>query len=133
MLAALVKAGDLHPDFEGDVTLEDVYQALNDKTWDSGANANIQAVGIAVYNEENKESEIQRSRCLPGSPCLAYKKIHGTHTHTNTNKDKDTQIHTIHTHIYTYTHIHTHTHTYIHIHTHTYTHIHIHTHIHTHV
>lgn len=77
VLAAMVNAGDLHPDHEGDVTLEDIYQALNDKIWDDATNADIQATGIAVYDLDNKETEKVRDRCITGSPCWAYKKIHG--------------------------------------------------------
>jgi hypothetical protein len=77
VLAALVNNGNLRPDEEGDVTLENIYSALNTDIWCEAKLADFQATGIADYDLADKLTRTHRNRCLPGSPCSASKAIHG--------------------------------------------------------
>lgn len=77
VLAAMVKTGDLVPDVNGSVTLEQIETALVDGTWVDKSNGLFQATGIADYDIENKESQLHRNRCLPGTSCHRQNKKDG--------------------------------------------------------
>eukprot|EP00005_Dracoamoeba_jomungandri_P005339 CAMPEP_0174254612 /NCGR_PEP_ID=MMETSP0439-20130205/3936_1 /TAXON_ID=0 /ORGANISM="Stereomyxa ramosa, Strain Chinc5" /LENGTH=381 /DNA_ID=CAMNT_0015336307 /DNA_START=29 /DNA_END=1174 /DNA_ORIENTATION=+ len=77
VLAAMYNGGDLHPDSNGSVTLEDIYAGLTDGMWTDPALADFQANGIADYNWQNKDTELHRDRCLPGTACWLQKKWDG--------------------------------------------------------
>lgn len=77
VLASLVKTGDLVPDEFGSVTLEQIETSLVEGTLLDPANANFQATGIADFDKDNKETQLHRNRCLPGTKCARQKKKDG--------------------------------------------------------
>lgn len=75
VLAAMYNAGDLRPDVNGSLELEEIKAGLMDGLWTGESLAEFQAVGIADYDLENKDTELHRDRCLPftlaGTACAA--------------------------------------------------------------
>lgn len=76
-MAAMIAAGDLHPDANGSVELTDMFDGLVHGTWCGEDLASFQAIGISSYDADNKDTELSRNRCLPMSPCWLKKKAQG--------------------------------------------------------
>lgn len=80
VLAAMVRAGDLHPDKYGSVTLEDIYSGLHNRIGAEKKNALFQATGISAYTIDEKENRRHRDRCLPNTWCFWKKTLDGKAT-----------------------------------------------------
>jgi hypothetical protein len=72
VLAAMYNGGDLHPDEDGSITLEDMHDGAKKVGMDEYT-ASFFAVGVVVYNETHKKDQLHRDRCYPGTPCFSEK------------------------------------------------------------
>jgi len=68
----MVDDGSLHPDEHGSITLEDMHDGMI-KTGADEYTASFFAVGVIVYDKDNKETQLHRDRCYPGTPCFMAK------------------------------------------------------------
>jgi len=67
VLAAMWNAGDLKTDEFGSVELQGMQDALHKGIGVEHSLAKFQATGIADFDRANKETELVRDRCLPGT------------------------------------------------------------------
>jgi len=72
VLAMMVDGGTLHPDEHGSITLDDMHDGMIETGADDYT-ANYFAIGVIQYDAANKETQLHRDRCYPGSACFRAK------------------------------------------------------------